>query len=66
MHGINTDIYMNLTLNELLEKIKLRMDPYILLEVLDLEFEELVEHLRDAIEEQYDTFIEELDEDTDE
>ena len=52
-----------LTLNELLEKIKLRMDPYLLLEVLDLEFEELVEHLKDAIEEQYDAFLEELDED---
>ena len=54
-----------LTLNELLEKIKLQMDPYILLEVLDLEFEELVEHLKDAIEEQYDAFLEELDEDID-
>ena len=39
------------------------MDPYLLLETLDLEFEELVDHLRDAIEEQYDTFLEELDED---
>lgn len=66
MHGINTDIYMNLTLNELIEKIKLKMDPYILLEVLDLEFEELVDALRDQIEDSYDTFIEELDEDTDE
>ena len=52
-----------LTLTELIEKIKLKMDPYILLETLDLEWEELVEHLRDAIEEQYDTFLEELDED---
>ena len=50
-----------LTLNELLEKIKLQMDPYILLEVLDLEFDELVDALRDVIEENYEAFLEELD-----
>ena len=54
-----------LTLNELLEKIKLKMDPYLLLEVLDLEFEELVDHLRDAIEEHYEDLLEEIDEDND-
>lgn len=52
-----------MTLNELIEKIKLALDPYILLETLDLEFEELVDYLEDAIEEQYDTFIELFSED---
>ena len=54
-----------LTLQELIEKIKLKMDPYILLEVLDLEFEDLVDHLRDAIEDNYDQLLEELDENID-
>lgn len=54
-----------LTLNELLEKIKLRLDPYLLLEILDLEFEELVEHLRDAIEDNYEAFLEELEDEDD-
>lgn len=54
-----------LTLQELIEKIKLKMDPYILLEVLDLEFEELVDHLRDAIEDNYESLLEEIDEDDD-
>lgn len=51
-----------LTLSELIEKIKLKMDPYILLEVLDLEFEDLVDHLRDAIEEKYEYLLEEIEE----
>lgn len=51
-----------LTLNELVEKIKLKMDPYILLEALDLEFEDLVDHLRDAIEEKYEYLLEEIEE----
>lgn len=55
-----------LTLNELLEKIKLKMDPYMLLEALDLEFEELVDHLRDAIEDSYENLLEELDEEDEE
>ena len=50
-----------LTLHELIEKIKLKMDPYILLEVLDLEFEELVEYLYDAIEENYENLLEEIE-----
>ena len=54
-----------LTLNELLEKIKLRLDPYLLLEILDLEFEELVEHLKDAIEDNYEAFLEELEDEDD-
>lgn len=52
-----------LTLSELIEKIKQKMDPYVLLEALDLEWEELVDHLRDAIEEQYENLLEEIDED---
>lgn len=55
-----------LTLEELIEKIKLRMDPYWLLETLDLEFSELVDHLRDAIEDDYDNIVGELDEEEDE
>ena len=54
-----------LTLNELLEKIKLRLDPYLLLEILDLEFEELVEHLKDAIGDNYEAFLEELEDEDD-
>lgn len=54
-----------LTLSELIEKIKLKMDPYLLLEALDLEFDELVDYLRDAIEDNYETLLEEID-DTDE
>lgn len=54
-----------LTLQELIEKIKLKMDPYLLLEVLDLEFEDLVDHLRDAIEDRYENLLEELDENID-
>ena len=50
-----------LTLSELIEKIKLKMDPYLLLEVLDLEFEDLVDHLRDAIEENYENLLEEIE-----
>ena len=55
-----------LTLNELLEKIKLKMDPYVLLEALDLEWEDLVDHLRDAIEDNYDNLLEEIDDEEDE
>ena len=55
-----------LTLQELIEKIKLKMDPYMLLEALDLEFEELVDYLRDAIEDNYEQLLEEIDEDQDE
>ena len=55
-----------LTIEELIEKIKLRMDPYLLLEVLDLEFEELVDHLRDAIVDGYDDVVDFLDEEEDE
>ena len=54
-----------LTLSELLEKIKLKMDPYMLLEALDLEFEELVYHLQDAIEEHYEDLLEEINEEDD-
>lgn len=69
LHGINTDIYgiksikmrHELTLQELIEKIKLKMDPYILLESLDLEFEELVDYLRDAIEDNYESLLEEIE-----
>ena len=50
-----------LTLSELIEKIKLKMDPYILLESLDLEFEELVDYLRDAIEDNYESLLEEIE-----
>lgn len=52
---------MELTLSELIEKIKLKMDPYLLLETLDLEFDELVDALRDTIEDNYEAFLEELD-----
>ena len=54
-----------LTLMELLEKIKLKMDPYTLLEALDLEFEELVDYLRDAVEDNYENLLEEIDESED-
>lgn len=50
-----------LTLQELIEKIKLKMDPYLLLEALDLEFDELVDYLRDAIEDNYETLLEEIE-----
>lgn len=50
-----------LTLSELIEKIKLKMDPYLLLEALDLEFDELVDYLRDAIEDNYETLLEEIE-----
>ena len=50
-----------LTLNELIDRIKLKMDPYILLESLDLEFEELVDYLRDAIEDNYESLLEEIE-----
>lgn len=52
-----------LTLSELIAKIKLKLDPYLLLETLNLEFEELVDALRDSIEDNYEAFLEELDED---
>lgn len=52
----------NMTLNELIAKIKLRMDPYTLLEELDLEWEVLVDHLKDAIEEHAEYLEEFLDE----
>lgn len=52
-----------LTLSELIAKIKLKLDPYLLLETLNLEFEELVDYLQDAIEDNYEAFLEELDED---
>lgn len=55
-----------LTIEELLEKIKLHMDPYVLLEALDLEWEDLVDHLRDAIEDNYDNLLEEIDDEEDE
>ena len=45
-----------MTLQELIERIKLALDPYILLELLDLEFEELVDYLQDAIEDSADVF----------
>ena len=54
-----------LTLQELIEKIKLKMDPYMLLEALDLEFEELVDYLRDAIEDNYEQLLEEIDDEED-
>lgn len=54
-----------LTLQELIEKIKLKMDPYMLLEALDLEFEELVDYLRDAIEDNYENLLEEIDDEED-
>ena len=54
-----------LTLQELIEKIKLKMDPYILLESLDLEFEDLVDYLRDAIEDNYEQLLEEIDDEED-
>lgn len=57
---------MELTLTELIEKIKLKMDPYVLLEALDLEWEDLVDHLRDAIEDNYDNLLEEIDDEEDE
>ena len=54
-----------LTLSELIEKIKLKMDPYILLETLDLEWEELVDYLRDAIEDNYEDLLEEIEDSDD-
>lgn len=48
-------------LNELVEKIKLKMDPYLLLEALNLEWEDLVDYLRDAVEDNYDRLIEEIE-----
>ena len=54
-----------LTLSELIEKIKLKMDPYILLETLDLEWEELVDYLRDAIEDNYEDLLEEIEDSED-
>lgn len=50
-----------LTLNELIEAVKEQLDPYFLLEILDLPFDELVDYLRDAIEQQYDDVLEALD-----
>lgn len=55
-----------MTIHELIEKIKLALDPYLLLEMLDLEFEELVDHLQDAIEENYAVFDEYFEDDNDE
>ena len=52
-----------LTLNELIEKIKLKMDPYMLLEALDLEYDNLVDYLRDAIEDNYEHLLEEIEDD---
>lgn len=50
-----------LTLSELIEKIKLKMDPYLLLETLNLEWDELVDYLRDAIEDNYEQLLEEIE-----
>lgn len=52
-------------MSELIDKIKLKMDPYLLLEILDLEFEELVDALRDSIEDNYEAFLEELEDEDD-
>jgi len=50
-----------LTLNELIEAVKEQLDPYYLLEILDMPFGDLVDFLRDAIEEHYDDVLEALD-----
>lgn len=50
-----------LTFEELIEAVKGQWDVWYLMEVLDLPFEEIVDALRDKIEEQYDKVLEELE-----
>lgn len=50
-----------LTLNELIEAVKEQLDPWYLLEILDLDFGELVDALRDSIEEHYEDVLEALE-----
>jgi len=51
----------DLTLAEMLDAIKQQWDPWYLLEVLDIDFERLVDLLQDVIEEEYETILEELE-----
>lgn len=51
----------DLTLTELIEAVKQQLDPWYLLEILDLDFDELVDHLRDAIEDKYEEVLEALE-----
>lgn len=52
---------MSYTIEELLEAVENRLDADELLDILDLDMEELVEYLADAIIEQRKKFIDRLD-----
>ena len=52
----------NLTLNELIDAVKQQLDPWYLLEILDLDFDDLVDYLKDAIEDNSEKVLEALDE----
>lgn len=50
-----------LTLNELLDAVKQQLDPWYLLEILDLNFDDLVDALREEIENNYDKILDALE-----
>lgn len=50
-----------ITLDELLEAVKAQWDPWYLLEVLDLDWHELVDALEEKIQENYEAVLEALE-----
>ncbi len=50
-----------ITLDELLAAVKAQWDPWYLLEVLDLEWNELVDALEEKIQEKYEVVLAELE-----
>lgn len=50
-----------ITFHELIDAIKAQWDPWYLLEVLDLEWDDLVDALQDKIQENYDKILEALE-----